>query len=160
MILVIESVFPRQLSCPSICSKRCPTWKAFYCVGHLQLSILSVLAFPVSSPTYIILCFTFKICYSFHFIYGGYIKALLGQFLFRRLQLIIQNQDLEIFWYLGTCMPQWQVSLLLIVDLHHWPLIERFRRMFDTSTHLFTVEGLYYSTLGVIGINGDFPRTC
>jgi hypothetical protein len=56
-------------------------------------------------------------------------------------------------------MPQWQVS--------------RFRQWIhiigpcskdsvdcSTSTHLFTVDGLYYSTLGVIDINDDFPRTC
>jgi hypothetical protein len=56
-------------------------------------------------------------------------------------------------------MPQWQVS--------------RFRQWVDiidprsedsvgcsTSTHIFTLDGLYYSTLGVIEINGDFPRTC
>ena len=43
-----------------------------------------------------ILCFTFKLSYSFCVIDGGYIKALLWRFLFHRLQLIIWNQDLEI----------------------------------------------------------------
>jgi hypothetical protein len=30
----------------------------------------------------------------------------------------------------------------------------------NTSTHLFTLFGLYWGTLGVIDINGDFPHTC
>jgi hypothetical protein len=80
------------------------------------------------------ICFTFKICYLFRVIDGGYIKALLWWVLSRRLQLIIWKQDLEIIWYLGTCMPQWQVLSLSTVGFHHWPLIGRFRWMFDLSS--------------------------
>ena len=122
--VVFESMLPNHWSChPYV--QELSIWNLYW-VGHLQLSILSVSAFPVSSPTYIILCFTFKICYSFHVIDGGYIKALLWRVLFRRLQLIIRKQDLEILWYLGTCMPQWKVSSLSILGFHYWPLIRRF----------------------------------
>ena len=103
--VVFESMLPNHWSCHSYVQEK-SIWNLYW-VGHLQLSILSVSAFPMSSPTYIILCFTFKICYSFHVIDEGYIKALLWRVLFHRLQLVIWNQDLEILWYLGTCMPQW-----------------------------------------------------
>ena len=85
-----------------------------------------------------ILCFTFKLYYSFRVIDGGYIKALLWWVLFRWIQLIIWKQDLEILWYLGTCMPQWQVSSLLTVGLHHWPLTEIFHQMFDLNSFIHT----------------------
>jgi hypothetical protein len=103
--VVFESMLPNHWSCRSYVQES-SIWNLYW-VGHLQLSILSVSAFPMSSPIHIILCFTFKICYSFCVIDGGYIKALLWRVLFRRLQLIIRNQDLENLWYLGACMPQW-----------------------------------------------------
>ena len=105
------------------------------------------------------LCFTFKLCYSFRVTDVWYIKALLWRVLFRRHQHIIRDWDLEIIQYLGTCMPQWQVSRfrqwVYIIDPWSRDSVEC-----STSTPLFTVDGLYYSTLGVIDINGDFPRTC
>jgi hypothetical protein len=55
----------------------------------------------------------------FHVDDGGYIMALLRQVYSCRLQLIIQELDLETNQYLGTCMPQWQVSSHLTVGLHY-----------------------------------------
>ena len=83
-----------------------------------------------------ILWFTLKLCYLFRVTDGGYIKALLWWVLFRRLQHIIRNQDLKIIQYLGACMTQWQVSSLSTVGFHYWPLIGRFRRVFDFSSFI------------------------
>ena len=136
--IVFESMLPNHWSCHSYVQEK-SIWNLYW-VGHLQLSILSVSTFPMSGSICIILYFTFKIYYSFHVIDGGYIKALLWRFLFRRLQLIIRKQDLEILWYLGTCMPQWQVSSLSTVGFHYWPLIGRFRRVFDFSSFIHSLD--------------------
>ena len=124
------------------------------CVIHMFKRSLALISLLLSWPSVVInflpcrpsLCQfriisysgLFQICYLFHVIDGGYIKALLWWFLFCRLQLIIQNQDLEILWYLGACMPQWQVSSLSTVGLHHWPLIERFHRLFEFNSLIHT----------------------
>ena len=134
--VISESMIPNLWSCCSYVQEKF-IWNLYW-DDHLQLSILSMSAFPVFGPTYIILFFAFKICYSFRVIDVGYIKALLWRVLFRRLQLIIRNQDLEILWYLGACMPQWQVSSLSTVGLHHSPLIERFHRMFEFNSFIHT----------------------
>ena len=75
-----------------------------------------------------------KSCYLFHVIDVGYIKALLWRVFSCRLQLIIHELDLETNWYLGTCMPQWQVSSLSTMGFHYWPLIGRFHRVFDFNS--------------------------
>jgi hypothetical protein len=78
MILVVESVFPRQLSCrqyvqkdvqpenPSIASAISAVLKDFYYVGH-----------PCVSPESLVTWIYIKSCYLFHVIDVGYIKALL-----------------------------------------------------------------------------------
>jgi hypothetical protein len=76
-----------------------------------------------------------------------------------RLQLIFQELDLETIQYLGTYMPQWEVSLHLIVGLHYWPSIKWFLEC-STSTNLFTFSWMYWGTLGIIVIIGDLPHTC
>ncbi len=50
---------------------------------------------PCVSPIHIILCFNFKICYSFHVIDGGYIKALLRRVYSYQLWDITQELELE-----------------------------------------------------------------
>ena len=94
LCVIFESMLPNHWSCHSYVQEK-SIWNLYW-VGHLQLSILSVSAFPVSSPIWKMLCFTFKLCYLFCVIDGGYIKALLWWFLFCQLHLIIWNQDLEI----------------------------------------------------------------
>jgi hypothetical protein len=78
VIPVVESVFPRQLSCrqyvqrevqpknPSIASAISTVLKSFYCIGHPQ----------VSSESLVTLIY-FKSCYLFRVIDVGYIKVLL-----------------------------------------------------------------------------------
>ena len=77
-----------------------------------------------------------KLCYSFRVTDEGYIKALLWRVLFRRHQHIIQDWDLEIFlvpWSLHASMASFSLST---VGLHHWPLIERFCRLFDINSFI------------------------
>ena len=56
-----------------------------------------------------------------------------------RLQIIIQEADLETpFWYLGACMPQWQV-----LRVRHEVFIIGLRSSDYETTHWFTYHRLY-----------------
>ena len=141
VILVVESVFPRQLSCRQYVQKDVQPGKP-----SISLAISVVFKISVSStiPELVLnnLLLWHTSCYLFCVIDVGYIKALLWWVFSCWLQLIIQELDLETNWYLGTCMPQWQVSSLsigvFIIDPWSGDSVEC-----STSTHKFTPVGLY-----------------
>ena len=77
-----------------------------------------------------------------------------------RLQLIIQEADLETpFWYLGACMPQWQVLRVrrevLITDLRSSDYMGVRCQLIDSHA-----VGCTFSTFRAIVIIGGTSRVC
>ena len=132
--VVFESMLPNHWSChPYV--QELSIWNLYW-VGHLQLYLHSVSAFPVSIVQLPHTLFHFQTlllisCHWWGIHQGPPVTSLVPSTSAHYPGLRLRN--LLVPWSLHASMASFSLST---VDLHHWSLIERFRQLFDISSFI------------------------
>ena len=132
--VVFESMLPNHWSChPYV--QELSIWNLYW-VGHLQLSLHSVSAFPVSIVQLPHTLFHFQTlllisCHWWGIHQGPPVTSLVPSTSAHYPGLRLRN--LLVPWSLHVSMESFSLST---VDLHHWSLIEIFRRLFDINSSI------------------------
>ena len=132
--VVFESMLPNHWSCrPYV--QELSIWNLYW-VGHLQLSFIPCRPSLCPKSKYHILCFTFKTlllisCHWWGIHQGLPVTSLVLSTSAHYPELRLRNHLVP--WSLHASMESFSLST---VGLHHWPLIERFHRVFDINSFM------------------------
>jgi len=132
--VVFESMLPNHWSCHPYVQELF-VWNLYW-VGHLQLSLHSVSAFPVSIVQLPHTLFHFQTlllisCHWWGIHQGLHVTSLVPSTSAHYPGLRLRN--LSVPWSLHASMASFSLST---VDLHYWSLIERFRWLFDINSFI------------------------